>query len=625
MDENIKIGKFNLKQRIYDTIVVGSGAAAFACALHLQKYEQNFCLVTEGLGMGTSRNTGSDKQTYYKLSLAGKKPNSVRQMAQDLFAGACMNGDTALCQAAYSAKAFYKLVDLGVPFPTNEYGEYVGYQTDHDTSQRAVSAGPLTSRYMVECLQAEAMKKGLQVFDNEYVAKLLVKDGKIKGFISIKNDCTDDLSDALTLYRCQNLVLATGGPAGLYRDSVYPPSQSGGMGFAFLAGARGANLTEWQYGLASKTFRWNLSGSYQQVLPRYFSLDADGKEHDFLRDSMTDKEILTYTFLKGYQWPFDAKRAQEGSSRIDIAVYEEILAGRRVFLDYRKNPLGHDFDFSLISQEGHKYLAEAHALLPTPIERLKMLNKKAYKLYKDNGIDLEKEALEISVAAQHCNGGLAVDMSCQTNVEGLFAIGEVAATFGVYRPGGSALNATQVDAMLAAQYIKGKKINISDLGEDFDFSEAEEFLGFCLALLQGSSKPTDYMSRLQARMSDCAAFIRDPLKIQKALEKCQEDLDSIKSSGNPGKPLPLALREHDLLITQFVYLASMLKYIDLGGSSRGSFIVRRSKKFEEPKKTELNEKILQVGLKEGACAFKSVPVRPLPQDEVMFESLLNKI
>ena len=64
--------------------------------------------------------------------------------------GMYLNGDTALCEAAASAPSFLKLVSLGVPFPANEYGEYVGYQTDHDTRRRATSAGPLTSKYMTE-------------------------------------------------------------------------------------------------------------------------------------------------------------------------------------------------------------------------------------------------------------------------------------------------------------------------------------------------------------------------------------------------------------------------------------------------------------------------------------------
>ena len=141
-----------MKERTIRTVVIGSGCAGLNAADTLSALgERDLALVTENLLSGTSRNTGSDKQTYYKLSLAGDDPDSVGDTAQTL-QRSDVHGDTALCEAANSARCFLKLAALGVPFPTNEYGEYVGYQTDHDTRRRASSAGPLTSRYMTEAL-----------------------------------------------------------------------------------------------------------------------------------------------------------------------------------------------------------------------------------------------------------------------------------------------------------------------------------------------------------------------------------------------------------------------------------------------------------------------------------------
>ena len=48
----------------YNTIIVGTGAAGLNAAVTLHKLGQkNIALITEGRYMGTSRNTGSDKQT----------------------------------------------------------------------------------------------------------------------------------------------------------------------------------------------------------------------------------------------------------------------------------------------------------------------------------------------------------------------------------------------------------------------------------------------------------------------------------------------------------------------------------------------------------------------------------
>src|SRR5699024_11817131 len=54
-------------------------------------------------------------------------------------------------------------------------------------------------------------------------------------------------------------------------------------------GVRGKNLTEWQFGLASIKPRWNVSGSYMQVIPRFVSTDAEGNdEREFLTEAIPD-------------------------------------------------------------------------------------------------------------------------------------------------------------------------------------------------------------------------------------------------------------------------------------------------------------------------------------------------
>ena len=110
-----------------NTCIVGSGAAGFNAADRLWQYGQkDILLISEDIKAGTSRNTGSDKQTYYKLTLSSDTPDSIYEMAGTLFDGKCVDGDIALCEAALSVPSFLRLVELGVPFPVNRYGEYVG-------------------------------------------------------------------------------------------------------------------------------------------------------------------------------------------------------------------------------------------------------------------------------------------------------------------------------------------------------------------------------------------------------------------------------------------------------------------------------------------------------------------
>ena len=77
------IGGKSYRTVTLNTVVVGSGAAGFNAALRLHSLGVTDCaIVTEGVKMGTSRNTGSDKQTYYKMNLCADYPDSPRSMAE---------------------------------------------------------------------------------------------------------------------------------------------------------------------------------------------------------------------------------------------------------------------------------------------------------------------------------------------------------------------------------------------------------------------------------------------------------------------------------------------------------------------------------------------------------------
>src|SRR4030042_940346 len=308
MDIEIKnIREFEITCYRINTLVIGSGAASLNAAVSLYREGQkDIIIATSKWGGGTSNNAGSDKQTYYKLSLSGEKGDSVIEMAKDLFSGHCMHGDIALCEAQGSVRAFMNLVSLGVPFPHDKYGSWAGYKTDNDAGARATSAGPYTSKIMFEVLAGEVKRNRIKILDRHQVVALLTDRNRanVIGALAINMRVKDPFK-AFVLFSCMNVVLGTGGPAGIYEASVYPVSQAGSIGMAFKAGASGQNLTESQFGIASTKFRWNLSRSYQQAIPAYFSTDKNGSgRHEFLNDFFPDIRALSRAiFMKGNQWP----------------------------------------------------------------------------------------------------------------------------------------------------------------------------------------------------------------------------------------------------------------------------------------------------------------------------------
>lgn len=633
-----KNGK-NLRFFSSPAVVVGSGAAGLCAILRLNEYGiSDALLVTDGMKRGTSRNTGSDKQTYYKMNISGEAADSPTAMARDFFSGGCVDGDHAYAEAANSLKCFLKLCELGVPFPTNRLGEYIGYQTDHDTRARATSAGPLTSKFMTEALEAAVLEKNIDILDGALVLSVIKKGEAVCGLLALD---TKGASNELILIKTNNVIWATGGPAGIYADSVYPVSQWGMSGAAFEAGALGKNLTEWQYGLASVSPRWNVSGTYMQVIPRFVSVDENGNEYEFLSEyfGKDEKRALSLVFRKGYQWPFDCKKALDGSSLIDLLVYrEKMLRGRKVYLDFRKNPFGiENFTADVLDEEGANYLISAKADFGTPIERLRHMNDPAYQLYLGKGIDLEREMLEISLSAQHNNGGIDVDMWWQTSVKRLFAAGEVAGTHGIVRPGGSALNAGQVGGTRAAQYI-ARCGDFSEIEDDEFFAFAkdsyESFSVLCKSIADGSESNIKALrEEVTESMSLSGAAIRNSEKIAETLEKAKETLKNYgKIAKSEKNELPDALRLRDTLAAQVVYLSAMLYYIENGGRSRGSALYTSEKgkapegldsifAFElegEGKGSMVQTASLDRESLKVTCAERAI--RPLPEGGGFFEN-----
>ena len=218
-----------------NTLVIGSGAAGLAAAVRLHAVGvESVAIYTESLRHGTSVNTGSDKQTYYKLGMYGKEPDSPWLMAQDLAAGGAVHGDIALVEAAVSAEAFHHLVLLGVPFPHDAYGQHIGYKTDHDPRRRATSCGPYTSKEMCMALARKVTESHISLQENRLCIKLLTDATKARVIGALFVNTKTGEFEAV---QAENVVFATGGPGNFYANSVYPALQTGGIGVALEAGA----------------------------------------------------------------------------------------------------------------------------------------------------------------------------------------------------------------------------------------------------------------------------------------------------------------------------------------------------------------------------------------------------
>ena len=649
----------------YNTIVVGSGAAGMNCAVHLcefmdqkgiEKPAERIAVVTAGLGLGASRMSGSDKQTYYKMGTSPDVADSAEEFAKSLTAAGCCHGDSALAEGIGSLREFYHLVQAGVPFPTDSIGTFIGYKTDHDPYERATSAGPKTSRFMSECLQKQLEQYNVKIHDAQEAAGLLTvgsgESKRIAGIVTVDKKSIAGSNLAINVFLAANIILAAGGPGEMFKTTVYPKGQLGIHGLAFKAGLIGANLTESQFGLASIKFRWNVSGTYMQALPRLFRTDADGKdEKEFLTDFFpTMSKMATNIFLKGYQWPFDPQRIENlQSSLIDILVFNETQKGRRVFMDFLHNPAGSDsmdqFDIDALEPEAKEYLQKAGALQKTPIERLAHMNTPAIEIYEENGIDLYSEPLEIAVCAQHNNGGFAVDKWWQSNIPGTFVIGEMAGTHGVKRPGGSALNAGQTGGLRASEYIvnvRGCELpDYSDAQSEIDRQITDLVTGLERRESSSDMDPQAVLEEIRNRMTASGGHIRELNDAGRALKDSVELYKSIRQKGfsiKDKKSLIRAIQAEHLALTSAAYLKAVVELLGQGSGSRGSHLVLAEDGVEihadvidkatgkplkfKPENQELRSSILHIEYDESSpdlfCST-TVKLRPAPTDRKAFE------
>ncbi|MBE9637434.1 FAD-binding protein [Salipiger mangrovisoli] len=571
-------------------VVIGSGAAGLRAAVELHRRGGSVAVISQSAWGGTSACSGSDKQTLHTANTSARGDDFLA-MARAIRSGGAMDEDTAYVEAVGSPRMMASLQYLGLPLPQDPLGGTLRYKTDHDEAGRATSCGPRTSRLMVQVLAREAISLGIALHNQTTAARLLVEDtdagARVQGVLTFRTrDRSGDNPYGLALFLAPVVVLAAGGPGELYRDSVYPNGCFGALGLALEAGLRLTNLTESQFGIGTRRegFPWNLSGTYVQVIPHIYSVDSEGQEHHFLADYYrSTQELASNVFRKGYQWPFHATRMLGfGSSLVDLAIWRETAAGRRVFMDFNRNPLPvpGDAPFSLERLDGDvaAYLGTAGAIQGTPIERLRHMNPLAIELYRRYKVDIASEPLEFAVNNQHMNGGIEVDTWGRTNVPGIYAVGEAAGTHGVTRPGGAALNAGQVFGTRVAEHIAASGAATRPASGQ-PAAVVKTALSEITALIRPGS-PHDIegvRAEIQARMSDCAGMICDPATVARAGAEARALAASIGAKGisiSRSAEASRAVQWHQMALASEAVLAALDHFITAGGGSRGARAIR---------------------------------------------------
>lgn len=517
-----------------DVLIVGSGGAALRAAIAAKESGPRLRVLVATKGevgkSGVTATACSDRMAFHATLPTTEPggPDAWRYHADDVYriGGYVSDGDLAELLAQNAAAAFADLDRWGVPFARKPDGTPDQFVTDGSQFARACYTGPYTANHIEQALVRQIRQRPIDLLEHTMVAELLPsKDGRIAGALAV-----DQRTGEQTLIRAKAVVLATGGAGSAFAVNVFPEGMTGdGYAMAFRAGAELVNLEFIQIGLSSVKTKLACSGSMMRAIPRL--VNDQGKEFlaDYFPQGTPWSRINEVLFAKGASWPVSQR---DPSHVIDIAVYYEMAAGRKVYLDYRANPIG--YDPAILSGMAQRWYCEIKGVDPndpkamdTPLKRLRAINAPAVQWLAERGVDLVAgDLLELAPAIQHFQGGVKIRTRGETTVPGLYAAGETAGgQHGANRPGGNALMDSQVFGKISGQSAAAEAQGLGAWPEPdrAALSRAQSWLADMVP--DGGNRPSaaDVRARCQAIMSRIASVVR----VQERLVQGEAELKTL--------------------------------------------------------------------------------------------------
>lgn len=513
-----------------DVLVIGGGGAALRAAIAAQEYNPDLkvVLATKGrLGRsGVTATACSDRMAFH-ATLPHTPPGGAdawRYHAEDIYrlGGLVSDWDLAVTLAREAEAAFNYLDALGVPF-VKEGGKARQFVTDGSDFPRACYTGPKTAIHIEEALVERLRQLPVQVLNFTMVARLITSQGRVTGALALDTRQRHDPAAALKVISARTVILATGGAGQVYRTNVFPGGMTGdGYALAYTAGAELVNMEFIQIGLASLKTKLNCSGSMLRALPRLVNDRGEEFLGRYFPPGTPSRVVMNLLFRKGASWPVTYEHP---THIIDVAVYQEIAAGRKVYLDYSRNPAGFQWD-ELVEENHRRYYSEitvdlgTERRLASPLQRLKEINPESIAWLKERGLDLEAGAMiEVAPCIQHFQGGVKISQAGKTAVAGLYAAGEVAGgQHGANRPGGNALLDGQVFGRLAGEDAAREAVSVPPV--EVPAAEIEGFLARTQHMLDEGDIPAgELRRRLQDLMNRAASVVRTEEGLRLGLEK----------------------------------------------------------------------------------------------------------
>jgi len=541
-----------------DVLVIGGGGAALraAIAAHERAPGLRIVLVTKGeLGhSGVTATACSDRMAFHATLPTTEPggPDAWRSHADDIYRiGGCVSDwDLAQVLAKGAAEAFAYLDKLGVPWARRADGTVDQFVTDGSLYARACYTGPYTANHIEEALVRRLRELPIRVVERTLVAELLLDPSRERVIGAALASQRDGQISALG---AKAIVLATGGAGQVFAVNVYPPDCTGdGYALAYRAGAELVNLEFIQLGLCSLKTKLACSGDMMRALPRLVNDQGEEFLARYLPPGTPYAEMYNLLFAKGASWPVSSR---EPSQVIDVAVARELAAGRRVFLDYARNPQGlppiapfgglppiqvgglelHSLSERVRSWYQGKGLGLDDPRALSPLARLEAINHPAVEWLAARGINLAAgDMVEVAPTVQHFQGGAKIRTRGETTLRGLYAAGEVAGgQHGANRPGGNALLDTQVFGRIAGE--SATEYALAQGQAPVPSAEAAQGALRALFFPRGLAAPAARKEVGRAMSSACGVY-----RTEAGLRELVQALEELAKRGVSAEGVPLA-------------------------------------------------------------------------------------
>ncbi|HBC81159.1 MAG TPA: L-aspartate oxidase [Escherichia sp.] len=420
-----------------DVLVIGSGAAGLSLALRLAQHHSVIVL---------SKGPVSEGSTLYAqggIAAVFDVTDSISSHVEDtLIAGAGIVDRHAAEFVASNARPCVQwLIDQGVLFdthvqPNGTEGYHLTREGGH-SHRRILHAADATGKAVETTLVSQALSHpNIRVLERCNAVDLIISDKiglsgprrAVGAWVWNRN------REAVETCRAKAVVLATGGASKVYQYTTNPDIASGdGIAMAWRAGCRVANL------------------EFNQFHPTAL---FHPQARNFL---LTEALRGEGAYLKR---PDGTRFMADFDPRGELAPRDIVARA----IDHEMKRLGADCMYLDIS---HKPEAFIRQHFPMIYEKLLGL-----------GIDLTKEPVPIVPAAHYTCGGVMVDDAGRTDVDGLYAIGEVSYTglHGANRMASNSLLECLVYGWSAAEDITGRLSAVSEVATlpAWDESQVED-------------------------------------------------------------------------------------------------------------------------------------------------------